>query len=241
MTTCATNSAIMDHVIQTVLGQPSDGPLALALRHGGYDLVEDVLIMSNTDIDALEYPVTDDKDGTRLVPLIPARRNLVHAFQAYIRYLRQTGTFATYISITNFGFNGFRISEHYDPNSPSTPSPAVSSTRSTSRTTIADDFRKGIKREKSHYSVLREEKQWDGWRRSTLATACSHGCQDVFDCTYQPTTAEERDVFNEKQKFAAVLKFQQLLLFEPAEFDLDIDAVQQRRRYLAAIAIQEFG
>ena len=201
MTTRATNSAIMDHVIQTVLGQPSDGPLALALRHGGYDLVEDVLIMSNTDIDALEYPVTDDKDGTRLVPLIPARRNLVRAFQAYIRYLRQTGTFATYISITNFGFNEFRISEHYDPNSPSTPSPAVSSTRSTSRTTIADDFRKGIKREKSHYSVLREEKQWDGWRRSTLATARSHGCEDVFDRTYQPTTAEERDVFNEKQKF----------------------------------------
>ena len=64
-----------------------------------------------------------------------------------------------------------------------------------------DDFRKGIKRDKSHYVVLKEDKQWDTWKRSTLATARSHGCEQVFDPTYKPSTSDKISVFDEKQKF----------------------------------------
>ena len=48
---------------------------------------------------------------------------------------------------------------------------------------------------------MKENKQWDDWRRSTLATARSHCCEEVFNSKYKPKTTEERDLFIEKQKF----------------------------------------
>jgi hypothetical protein len=33
------------------------------------------------------------------------------------------------------------------------------------------DFEKGIRRDKPAYLILKDDKAWDGWRRSTIATA----------------------------------------------------------------------
>jgi len=65
----------------------------------------------------------------------------------------------------------------------------------------ASDFKKGIKRDKTHYNVLKDEAHWDNWKRATLATVANHGCKAVMDPTYQPTNQDELDLFNEMQKF----------------------------------------
>ncbi|WP_371070137.1 hypothetical protein, partial [Salmonella enterica] len=96
-------------------------------------------------------------------------------------------------------FDVYRTSV-YNPDLPPTPPPSMP--RSAIRpSSILDDFRKGIKRDKAHYQVFKEDKQWDSWRRSTLATARSHACEDVFDPSYRPSNHDEAAVFTEKQKF----------------------------------------
>ena len=64
----------------------------------------------------------------------------------------------------------------------------------------AEEFKRGIKQVKAHYTPLKESKQWDDWRRSTLATTRSHYCGEIVNPTYKSKTSEEKDLFIEKQK-----------------------------------------
>ena len=75
-------------------------------------------------------------------------------------------------------------------------SPANHPTRS-----LVSEFKKGIKRDKSHYRELKDEGYWDEWRRATSAIASSHGCDPILDTGYVPKSQDERDVFAEMQKF----------------------------------------
>ena len=47
---------------------------------------------------------------------------------------------------------------------------------------------------------MKEDKQWDDWNRSTLATAYSHACENIFT-DYVPRTDEAKELFFEQQKF----------------------------------------
>ena len=43
------------------------------------------------------------------------------------------------------------------------------------------DFKRGIKRDKTQYKEFKEDKQWDSWKRATIATARAHQCEEIFD------------------------------------------------------------
>ena len=191
--------ANLAYIIERVLGAPRNGDIELSLIRAGCDTVENIASMSKDDVDRLSFSQTDSAGITTLVPLQAGRRGQLRALVAYIRHLRHTDTFVSYTTIDQDAFDVYRTSIYYNPDMPSAPNPPVP--RSAQRSTILDDFRKGIKRDKSHYQVFKEDKQWDSWRRSTLATARSHACEEVFDPNYRPTTADELAVFTEKQKF----------------------------------------
>ena len=63
------------------------------------------------------------------------------------------------------------------------------------------EFRKVIKRDKAHYRELRNEKGWDEWKRITIPTIYSHGCENVIDPEYVPKTNQEINLFKEQQNF----------------------------------------
>ena len=46
------------------------------------------------------------------------------------------------------------------------------------------EFEKGIRRDKAAYLVLKDDKAWDSWRRSTITTARTHKCEEIFDPSY---------------------------------------------------------
>ena len=109
-------------------------------------------------------------------------------------------------------FDQYRVSE-YDPEQsfqrvltgtpqvkPSITTSSLSGTSSSRSGSIVTDFRKGIKRDKSHYRTLKDEKQWEDWRRSTTSTICAHGCENIISPSYSPTTPEETLLFEEQQK-----------------------------------------
>ena len=57
-----------------------------------------------------------------------------------------------------------------------------------------------MKRDKSHYIILKDEKHWDEWKRQTVATIFAHGCENILS-PYIPTVADDILLFKEQQNF----------------------------------------
>ena len=63
-------------------------------------------------------------------------------------------------------------------------------------------FKKGIKREIAAYPSLKDERYFDGFKRSLFIVAKSHECNVVLDRTYTPgNEPEEQELFEAKQTF----------------------------------------
>ena len=63
-------------------------------------------------------------------------------------------------------------------------------------------FKKGIKREITAYPSLKDERYFDGFKRSLFIVAKTHECSDVMDPNYTPgSEPEEQELFEAKQTF----------------------------------------
>ena len=186
---------VYNHFLQVIANLKPEDEICKSLQRYGVTILPDLLDMDRDDIKALEF----EEDGT-IKQLQRGGQGRVRVMQAYIRYLRDEKIDDITI-LNHHDFNDFRM-DIYDPNE----QPVTSSTRPKEPSTPfkyqpAEEFKKGIKCDKSHYIALKENKQWDNWRRTTLATARSHACEEVFDQDYSPGTPEDSALFDEKQKF----------------------------------------
>ena len=189
--------AAYTHLLENIAGLRSDNEISQSLALYGVKSIQDLLEISQDDITTLQHP---DASGNDVI-LHRGGQGCVRAMQAFVRHIRQEGI-DDIMPVTQEDFNMYRV-DIYNPNALPTPL-STSAKKSSSLPTTrkpAEDFKRSIKRDKTHYTVLKEDKQWDNWRRTTTATARSHDCDDVFDPKYKPKTPEERELFNEKQKF----------------------------------------
>ena len=63
-------------------------------------------------------------------------------------------------------------------------------------------FKKGIKREISAYPSIKDERYFDGFKRSFYKIAKTHECSEVLDPNYTPgSEPEEQELFDAKQTF----------------------------------------
>ena len=93
-----------------------------------------------------------------------------------------------------------------DPHGPEpVPSGPISSSRSTGYSPAAIElmgFKKGIKREIAAYPSLKDERYFDGFKRSLFIVAKTHESKEVLDPTYTPgSEPEEQEVFQAKHTF----------------------------------------
>ena len=92
---------------------------------------------------------------------------------------------------------------------PHGPEPVLSGPISSSRLTGYSPaaielmgFKKGIKREIAAYPSLKDERYFDGFKRSLFIVAKSHECNEVLEPTYTPgSQPEEQELFEPKQTF----------------------------------------
>ena len=87
-----------------------------------------------------------------------------------------------------------------NPNGPEpVPSGPIPSSRPTGYSPAAIElmgFKKGIKREIAAYPSLKDERYFDGFKRSLLIVAKTHECNEVLDPNYTPgSEPEEQDLF----------------------------------------------
>ena len=93
-----------------------------------------------------------------------------------------------------------------DPHGPEpVPSGPISSSRPTGYLPAAIElmgFKKGIKREIAANPSLKDERYFDGFKRSLFIVAKTHECNEVLDPTYTPgSEPEEQELFEAKQTF----------------------------------------
>ena len=66
-------------------------------------------------------------------------------------------------------------------------------------------FKKGIKREITAYPSLKDERYFDGFKRSLFIVAKTHECSEVLDPNYTPgSEPEEEELFEAKQTLCLV-------------------------------------
>ena len=93
-----------------------------------------------------------------------------------------------------------------NPNGPEpVPSGPIPSSRPTGYSPAAIElmgFKKGIKREIAAYPSLKDERYFDGFKRSLFIVAKTHECNEVLDPNYTPgSEPEEQELFEAKQTF----------------------------------------
>ena len=85
------------------------------------------------------------------------------------------------------------------------PSGPIPSSRPTGYSPAAIElmgFKKGIKREIAAYPSLKDERYFDGFKRSLLIVAKTHECNEVLDPNCTPgSEPEEQELFEAKQTF----------------------------------------
>ena len=89
------------------------------------------------------------------------------------------------------------------------PEPVISGPLSSSRPAAYSpaalelmSFKKGIKREITAYPSLKDERYFDGFKRSLFIVAKTHECSEVLDPNYTPgSEPEEEELFEAKQTF----------------------------------------
>ena len=85
---------------------------------------------------------------------------------------------------------------------PSRPIPSSRPTRYSPAAIELMGFKKGIKREIAAYPSLKDERYFDGFKRSLLIVAKTHECNEVLDPNYTPgSVPEEQELFEAKQTF----------------------------------------
>ena len=100
----------------------------------------------------------------------------------------------------------YSIQNLRDPNWPEpVPSGPIHSSRPTGYSPAAIElmgFKKGIKREIAAYPSLKDERYFDGFKRSLFIAANTHECNEVLGPTYTPgSEPEEQELFEAKQTF----------------------------------------
>ena len=63
-------------------------------------------------------------------------------------------------------------------------------------------FKKRIKREVSQYTILKDDKYFEAFKRNLLVTATTHDCEEILDGNYEPeNNTDSKELFKQKKYF----------------------------------------
>ena len=213
-----------EHSITNLLGHAPTTEPGIALRqwvhHQGIEDHVDLLSWEEDDIKTNPthqvFSLDDDGQGSYL------RTNQVKQICGLITYMKHV--FSEYMSeeVRPDPFYIFSPEEWSQHTStmmrtflvqnlpiPIGPQPVISGSISSSRPAAYSpaaielmSFKKGIKREITAYPSLKDERYFDGFKRSLFIVAKTHECSDVLDPNYTPgSEPEETELFEAKQTF----------------------------------------
>ena len=213
---------LWEHYLTTLLGHDPTSDPGIALRQWvhfqGVHNILDLLSWDQEELKAIPaqqvYSLDDHGQGLYL------RTNQIKQIGGLITYMKHIfGSYNSGIAPQDDSFHPFSPDEWSqqtptmyliqnlpDPHGPDpVPSGPISSSRPTGYSTAALEligFKTGIKREIAAYTSLKDERYFDGFKRSLFIVAKSHECNEVLHPTYTPgSEPEQQELLEAKQTF----------------------------------------
>jgi Reverse transcriptase (RNA-dependent DNA polymerase) len=219
--TRASQVAMFDHAVDTLLQlAPQDG-LRFALLEEGFSEFDELIGLTERVIDSFDYTDPAAAPPVRLNVQRAQRQRLKILISLFQHWSNIRGTEINIESVTLADFQAYRIGG-FNPEQPfptfinrgaplphntviaagggGVP-PPVGIVRH--GPTPAQLFERGIKKDKDHYNEFKDEKHWDNFRRSVETTADTHGTSDILNGTFvpDPTDLNAVALFQSKQRF----------------------------------------
>ena len=219
-------------MLDNVIGRDDSSGLKMALVSENIDDMFTLLNLDHATIDSLTY----DKSSTETnIAVSKGEKGLLKVFLDFVLHREHTGNPIgdDWTAVDQASFDGFRVDPTYLSSKVGATTP-TSFGQSTSKYSPADLFRRGIKRDPTLFPTLKDEKYNDTWHRSFANQARAQDVADVLDPKYKPSTTEQRDLFEEKQKYLyAVLESKVLTdrgkaFIREHEKDYDAQAVYKK-------------
>ena len=150
--------------------------------------------------------------GTSISYMLPrGYKRLVKVIIAFSKYRTYNNDpiMDDWSNVSSEEFNDFRMRGYQiytqapmperfnNPNDPSSNTSPYSS----SKTSKAEQFKKGIKRDPSLFHTLKNKKHFKSWNRHLLTTVGIQDVKEVLDPQYEPKTPEDAELFQLKQEY----------------------------------------
>ena len=199
--------AAFEYATQTLLQIVPNDDMDRALAFNGYNEFADLIGMSLDDIDGLSYW---DGDPDNLITSVPRglTQRLKILVSMYLKWSHVRGGDIEISSVTLADFYTFRT-EEYNPADPLgathraaitapvvgiAPAPVHGHIAHAAGPTPAQQFDRGIKKDKDHYSEFKDEKYWDNFPCGVETKADIHGTSNVLDGAFIPNPTDPQAV-----------------------------------------------
>ena len=191
--------SVIDHIVD-ICGFPSVSTMVKIIAQQQWSELSDVTMLTLDDIKDL---ILTKEDGSfESKPMVIHVRKLKGFLLFYNRKSKSLYTTLgpdDVLDITKTEFAEYCGSPEYHADLAG--GLMVKQSSSVPDTLTAQEFRKSIKRNKTHYSDLKDDKHFNSWNRGFIATAHMHHTHLILDPAYAPKTSEEIAVFAEMQTF----------------------------------------
>ena len=199
--------ATLTSFIKEVCGYNEENNIFKLLIDSNYDNMTDIISADDERIEESTY-LDDSGNELQVKSYMKAILKIIRAWNAHL--ISEKGiskvdwTDRSYVNSTTF--DNYRIGPYNISILNKTPSFIPKTTPTTSgsivkTTTDANAFIKAIKKSVNDYTPLRQEDKWSIWRRDTVAIIHTHGCANVIDPKYVPTTPDDKALFKAQQNF----------------------------------------
>ena len=196
-------SDIIEHIVD-ICGFPSDSTMKEIIVQEGWTDLTDVTTLTLDDVSNLTLYNADGSYAAK--PLAHHVRKLKGFLLLYNRKcidLSSNLDEDDVINLTKTAFLSYCGSPEYHVD---IAQGLVPSQKTTVPTTVsgeftAAEFRRGVKRDKTHYMELKDDKHFNTWNRGFVATAYMHHTDHILDENYKPATPTEIGLFREMQIF----------------------------------------
>jgi Reverse transcriptase (RNA-dependent DNA polymerase) len=195
--------SIIDHIID-ICGFPDDSIMTEYIREQGWRELSDVVMITLDEV--ADFKLVTDDGSYKAKPLNHHLRKFKGFLLMYNRMSRDLSTPLGKDDVLNISKEQFDVycrSQDYHMDLQTglaTPTKANVPTTASNELT-ASEFRRGVKRDKSHYTDLKDDKYFNSWNRGFVATAFMHHTHHVLDEKYVPKTSNEILLFSEMQTF----------------------------------------
>jgi Reverse transcriptase (RNA-dependent DNA polymerase) len=214
----ATAEDAFDHVTKVLLCIENNSTWDRILSENGIESVYDLAALDDNEISELCISATTTSGSTSIDPneyLKKHQQALMRHMADMLRMLQDQGDgtleIVDVLNITKVQYDNFRIMNSRAPPSVQNPRTTPPSALNTSggQSNAANDpdkaelqqFLKGIKRDKSQYPELKDDRSFDDWKRAFKAIAATHHIFNVFDEAYTPTNDAQQMLWREQQQF----------------------------------------